>query len=73
MHLEGHCVQPSSFIDAGTENALHNVNDESVIADKDCSGYSTIETNSVTGIFSNGVQDQETSEHFESPIEKVVY
>ncbi|XP_007017946.2 PREDICTED: putative tRNA pseudouridine synthase Pus10 [Theobroma cacao] len=55
----------------GTENALHNVNDESVIADKDCSGYSTIETNSVTGIFSNGVQDQETSEHFESPIEKV--
>ncbi|XP_021284347.1 putative tRNA pseudouridine synthase Pus10 [Herrania umbratica] len=55
----------------GAENGLHNVKDELAIADKDCSGYSTVETNAVTGISSNGLQDQETSEHFESPIEKV--
>ncbi|XP_022769301.1 putative tRNA pseudouridine synthase Pus10 isoform X2 [Durio zibethinus] len=51
-----------------TGTRLHNVNDESVVADKNCS---PIETNAVTGRSSNSLQDQEPSEHFGFPIEKV--
>ena len=63
---------PISLIDTGTENGLHNVNDESMVVDKDFSDYSTIGKNAVTGRSSNHLQDQEPSENFGFPIEKVV-
>ncbi|XWS20883.1 hypothetical protein CRYUN_Cryun30bG0007200 [Craigia yunnanensis] len=56
-----------------TENGLQKVNDESVVADNDCSDYSTIETNTFIGRSLNGLQDQEPSERFGFPIEKVVF
>ncbi|KAE8736177.1 pentatricopeptide repeat-containing protein [Hibiscus syriacus] len=55
----------------GTGNGLHNVNDETVITSKVCSDYSTNETTSVTGRSSNILQDQDPSEHFRMPIDKV--
>ncbi|XVF35880.1 hypothetical protein REPUB_Repub19eG0009400 [Reevesia pubescens] len=50
----------------GAENGMHD--DESVVADNDCS---TIETHAVTGRSCNILQDQEPSEHYGFPIEKV--
>ncbi|XVE56237.1 hypothetical protein DITRI_Ditri03aG0222200 [Diplodiscus trichospermus] len=55
----------------GTENGLHNVSDELVVADKDSFDYSTIEKNAVTGRSSSGLRDQECSENVGFPIEKV--
>lgn len=55
----------------GYENRLHDVNDESVIADKDFSDYSTTEKSAVTERSFNGSQDQEPCEKIGFPITKV--
>ncbi|PPR97605.1 hypothetical protein GOBAR_AA23066 [Gossypium barbadense] len=48
--------------DTGTENGLQNVNDESVVANKDCSDYPTNETIAVTGRSSLKVPIDKVSE-----------
>ncbi|XVF63583.1 hypothetical protein PTKIN_Ptkin09bG0098300 [Pterospermum kingtungense] len=55
----------------GTENGLHNVNDEPVVADEDGSVYSSIEANASMERSLNGLQDQDPSKQFGFPVEKV--
>ncbi|GLT99922.1 hypothetical protein SLE2022_173260 [Rubroshorea leprosula] len=54
-----------------TNNGLHSVNDESVVAGAECSDQSNIEANAAAVMPSNGLQACDTSECLGFSIEKV--
>ncbi|GKV16501.1 hypothetical protein SLEP1_g27134 [Rubroshorea leprosula] len=56
-----------------TNNGLHSVNDESVVAGAECSNQSNIEANAAAVMPSNGLQACDTSECLGFSIEKVVF